>query len=144
MDRRRSGRGGCGRDFGIFLPRQGQNRGGRQRKAIKPCGTYRDTFPQSLREERVTAISGLVGLTGILAWKSFPNRQLRADQNLWDLQALVSVAGANFERRLRCAVSSRDAPRGSDAFPRHGFRTFLFEVHKCRESNRGARSAISD
>src|SRR5215469_8814679 len=71
-------------------------------------------------------------------------RSLSADQNLWDLQALVSVAGANFERKLRCAVSSQDAPHGSDAFPRHAFRTFLFEVHKCRESNRGAGSAISD
>src|SRR6516164_968305 len=135
MDRRRSGRGGWGRDFGIFLPRQGQNRGGRLRKAIKPCGTYRDTFQQFFGEERVTAISGLVGLTGILAWKSFPTRQLRADQNLWDLQALVSVAGAVFERKPHCAARSRDAAGDSDACDRRAFRTLSFAANKCRESN---------
>src|SRR6516162_3594469 len=64
MDRRRSGRGSWGRDFGIFRPRQGQNRGGRLRKAIKPCGTYRDTFPQFFGEEGLQRYRGLWDLQG--------------------------------------------------------------------------------
>lgn len=138
MERRRSGRGGWGRYFGISSLERGQNRGGRLRKAIKPCGTYRDTFPQSFTGERVTTISRLVGLTGIAAWKPFPTQQLRADQNLWDLQAPASVADAVFGRNSRCAARSRDALGDSDACRRRVFRILPFAVDKRRGSNPGS------
>ena len=48
MERRRSGRGGWGRDFGIFIPQRAQGRGRRLGKAIESCGTYAGYFPATL------------------------------------------------------------------------------------------------
>jgi hypothetical protein len=113
MERRRSGRGGWGRDFGIFIPRQVQTRGREMGIAIESCGTYRDSFRQPSEGGRATKISRLVGLTWVMGGKSFRSRQLHADKGLWDLQALISAAGAIFGRKPRCAARSRDAADGS-------------------------------
>jgi hypothetical protein len=144
MERRRSGRGGWGLGFGIFIPQRVQGRGRGLGKAIESCGTYPGSFRQPSEEERITKRSRLVGLTWVRGGKSFRTRQLNADQNLWDLQVPISAAGAIFGRKPRCAARNRDAPGGSDACSRRAFRRFPFGAHKNRENNLGVRPAIAD
>ena len=62
MERRRSGRGGWGRDLNIFIPRQAQSRA---EGWVKP--------------------SDLVGLTPVLSSKSEEKKGLQRYRGLWDL-----------------------------------------------------------
>jgi hypothetical protein len=74
MERRRSGRGGWGRDLSIFMPQQAQSRGRGVGKAIGSCGTYIDTGLEVFSHPMLKRGSELVGLTGacLCCW-----RQLR-------------------------------------------------------------------
>ena len=94
---------------------------------------------QGLRRYR-----GLWNLHGQCGWKSFLTRSLRADQNLWNFQPPVSVAGAIFGQKPRCAARSRDVADGNAAGSWSAFRTFPFAVDKHRGSNPGSWSAIAD
>jgi hypothetical protein len=87
---------------------------------------------------------GLCDLHGQYGEKLFPTRELRADQDLWDLQAPISAAGDIFGRKPRRAARSRDVADGSGACSRNAFRRFPFGAHSSRESNPGTWSAIAD
>jgi len=87
---------------------------------------------------------GLCDLHGQCGGKLFATRELRADQDLWDLQVPISAAGGIFGRKPRCAARSRDVADGSGACNRNAFRKFPFGAHRSRESNPGACSAIAD
>ena len=87
-------------------------------------------------------IAACVTYMGNMERSSF--RELRADQDLWDLQAPISAAGDIFGRKPRCAARSRDVADGSGACSWNAFRKFPFGAHRSRESNPGACSAIAD
>ena len=145
MERRRSSRGGWGRDLGIFLSQRAQIGAKNREKPSDLVGLTGILSRNALEEKGVAAISGLVGLTGILCWKSFRPQQMRADQNLWDLPASVSVSGAICGRDPRCAARSRDAAGGSGACGRRAFRTFLSAAaHRECGSSSGSWPAIAD
>ena len=61
-----------------------------------------------------------------------------------DLPATVSVSGAIFGRRLRCAARNRDAAGGRGACSQRAFRTFPSDADKRRGSNPGSWLAIPD
>jgi len=97
-----------------------------------------------MNDRELRRYRGLCDLHGQCGEKLFPTRELRADQDLWDLQAPISAAGDIFGRKPRCAARSRDVADGSGACSRNAFRKFPFGAHKSRESNPGACSAIAD
>src|SRR5215469_3626252 len=122
MERRRSGRGGWGRDLGIFSLSTAQI-GAKNRE--KP--------------------SNLVGLTGVLSRNSLEENGLRRYRGLWDLRALVSVSGAICGRKPRCAARSRDAAGGSGACLQRAFHTFPSAVaHRDCGSSLDSWPAIAD
>jgi hypothetical protein len=125
MERRRSGRGGWGRDFGMFISRQVQSRA---EGCEKPSKLVELTW----------------GFTAILSRNPMNCQELRRYRGLWNLQKPISAAGAIFGRKPRCAARSRDVADGSAACSRSAFRTFPFATHKHRESNPGSQSAIAD
>jgi len=67
-------------------------------------------------------IAACVTYMGNMERSSF--RELRADQDLWDLQAPISAAGDIFGRKPRCAARSRDVADGGGACSRNAFRRF--------------------
>jgi len=101
-------------------------------------------FRNFMNDRELRRYRGLCDLHGQCGGKPFPTRELRADQDLWDLQAPISAAGDIFGRKLRCAARSRDVADGSSACSRNAFRRLPFGVHRSRESNPGACSAIAD
>ena len=97
-----------------------------------------------MNDRELRRYRGLCDLHGLYGEKLFSTRELRADQDLWDLQAPISAAGDIFGRKPRCAARSRDVADGSGACSRNAFRRFPFGAHGIRESNPGTWSAIAD
>jgi hypothetical protein len=64
-------------------------------------------------------------------------RGLHGYRPLWNLRALVSVAGVDFERKQRYTVSGRDGARGRGAFPGRGSALFFL---KCQAGVRVGKS----
>src|SRR5437016_14218236 len=104
MAPRRSSWGGWGRDLGIFLSQRAQIGAKNREKPSDLAGLTGILSRNALEEKGVAVISGLVGLTRILCWKSFRPQQMRADQNLWDLPSSLSLYGAICGRDPRCVA----------------------------------------
>src|SRR6184192_1063168 len=95
MERRRSGRGGGGRDFGIFISPRAQSRAEGWEKPSNLAdllGIHRDTFPQPYEVSRVTKISRLVELTWAMRIKVF------SDSIVTCRSLLVELTGADLSR----------------------------------------------
>jgi hypothetical protein len=60
-----------------------------------------------MNDRELRRYRGLCDLHGQYGDKLFSTRELRADQDLWDLQAPISAAGDIFGRKPRCAARSR-------------------------------------
>src|ERR1700746_3443148 len=108
MERRRSGRGGWGRDLAIFLPQRAHGRGRRLGKAIESCGTYpglhSDTFPQAYEVSRVTKISRLVELTWAMRREVFSDSIVTRRSRLVELTSAAVSRWRHFRTNaaLRC------------------------------------------